>query len=366
MTQPSLELEQVEVTYGAVRALAVQELSVEAGETLVVMGLNGSGKSTLIRVMALLERPTRGVVRFHGQEVAYRQSMPIRRRMAVVLQNALLRDASVYENVATGLRIRSVSDSEVKRRVGAWLERLGIEHLRNRRAKQLSGGESQRVSLARALVLEPEVLFLDEPFSSLDAPSRTVFLEDIRSLLKETPVTVVMATHDRGEALVLGDRVGVLVNGGLRQMGTPSQVFHSPVDEDVAAFVGMDNVFRGQVLAREGNVLNLQVGKHMLRLLEKRSVDNQAVVGIRPEDVSIRGVNGHAYVEERDLICNRITGRVLAIAPLGLHVRVRVDCGFEVVAVVSREVYLELGLTRGREVEVVFSGEKAQILPFVW
>ena len=142
----------------------------------------------------------------------------------------------------------------------AWLERLGIAHLRSRSARRLSGGEAQRVSLARAFAIQPDLLMLDEPFSALDAPTRMRLMEDFQSLLAETGLTTVFITHDRDEAIFLGDRVAVLLEGGLRQVGTPQEVFTAPLDPQVAAFVGVETILPGEVIASQDGHLVVDAG----------------------------------------------------------------------------------------------------------
>jgi len=358
---PCLDIEGIEVEYRGQQLLQIDKLSVWPGETLVVMGPNGAGKSTMIRIMALLQRPTKGLVRYHGEPVD-ESNLNIRRRMSVVLQQPILRDASVYDNVATGLHFRGASSLEIKEKVSYWLERLGIGHLGQRRAKTLSGGEAQRVSLARALALEPEVLFLDEPCAALDAPSKTLFLEDLRSLLKSASITAIMATHDKGEATVLGDRVAVLLDGKLRQLGAPREVFNRPVDAEVASFLGIYNIFSGTVIDVQDGILSLEVEGQVIRIAADGEPGQQATVCIRAEDthLSVCGVRDSSNLQSR--LSNRLKGRVAGIAPTGNEIRVRVDCGFEVIAFISAEKFLELGIADGDEVEVQFSGEKAFLI----
>ena len=163
--------------------------------------------------------------------------MAYRRRIALVMQDPLLFDTSVFENVASGLKFRGVGKDEIRRKVPLWLDRLGVGHLSKRRAGQLSGGEAQRVSLARALVLEPQLLLLDEPFSALDPPTRSRLLDDLGALLSETATTTVFVTHDLPEAEQLAGRMAVIVGNRLRQAGRPEDVFAAPADDEVAQFL---------------------------------------------------------------------------------------------------------------------------------
>lgn len=218
--------------------LEIEHLAVEPGQVLAIVGPNGAGKSSLLLVLARLLKPERGEIFFSGRPADQLSDLDYRRRIGLVLQEPLLLDTSVFENVATGLRFRHLPRAEITRRVETWLERLGIASLRLRSAARLSGGEAQRVSLARAFALQPELLLLDEPFSSLDSPTRSRLLDDLHALLAETSTTTILITHDLKEAAYLAGWVAVLLGGRVRQAGLPEQVFSTPVDDEVAAFLG--------------------------------------------------------------------------------------------------------------------------------
>jgi tungstate transport system ATP-binding protein len=232
-----VEIRDLLVKRGNQPALQLDELRIMEGEVLAVVGPNGAGKSTLLLTLARLLKPERGKILFNGQQADAQSDTSYRRRIALVMQDPLLFDASVFDNVASGLRFRGASRDVIRRDVPLWLERLGVGHLSKRRAGELSGGEAQRVSLARALVLKPQLLLLDEPFSALDPPTRSRILEDLGALLDETATTTIFVTHDLNEAAQLGGRMAVIVGNRLRQVGNPEVVFAFPVDEEVAQFV---------------------------------------------------------------------------------------------------------------------------------
>lgn len=222
-------------------ALQLDHLQISKGEVLAIVGPNGAGKSTLLLTLARLLKPKRGEILFDNQPLSAESDTAYRRRIALVMQDPLLFDTSVFENVASGLKFRGLPRNEVQQKVPLWLERLGVAHLSRRRASQLSGGEAQRVSLARALVLEPELLLLDEPFSALDPPTRSRILDDLKNLLADVQTTTVFVTHDLPEAKHLAGRMAVIIGNRLRQAGRSESVFAHPADNEVAQFLNHRN-----------------------------------------------------------------------------------------------------------------------------
>ena len=220
MKEECLNVRGLIVKRGGRVVLEVGELSLRKGEVLAVIGPNGVGKTTLLLTLARLLKPERGEIWFNGQPAWAESDLAYRRRIALVLQYPLLFDTSVYENVAMGLRFRGLSKQDIQPKVEAWLNRLGILHLAQRRAGELSGGEGQRVSLARAMVLEPELLLLDEPFGALDPPTRTRLLDDLGKILPESSTTTIFITHNLDEARQLAGRIVVIMDGRLQAGGT--------------------------------------------------------------------------------------------------------------------------------------------------
>jgi ABC-type sulfate/molybdate transport systems ATPase subunit len=217
--------------------LRIDSLDVIRGETLTVIGPNGAGKSTLLLALANLLKPAQGDIRFDGKSLSGWNDLEYRRKISFVFQSPLLMDMTVEQNVGLGLKFRSAPKEETQERVMKWIKALGIGSLAKRRAGQLSGGEAQRVSLARAFVLEPELLLLDEPFAALDPPSHAKLLDDLSNILKEDHRTAVFVTHNLKEAAKLSHRIAVIVDGMLRQVGTAKQIKSKPADETVRAFL---------------------------------------------------------------------------------------------------------------------------------
>lgn len=200
-----LEVKGLRVRRGGRLVLTLDHLTIEKGEILAVVGPNGAGKTTLLLTLAGLLRPEQGSICLEGREDGY-GSLDYRRRLALVMQENLLLSRSVFENVALGLRFRHLPKQEVQRRVEEWLERLKIVHLAQRQAGELSGGEARRVALARAFVLEPELLLLDEPFSALDRPTRQRLQEDLKTILLASGTTTIFTTHSESEVRRLAER----------------------------------------------------------------------------------------------------------------------------------------------------------------
>ena len=352
MAPTVLELAGVRVSYAATDALDVPALEVREGEVLAIIGPNGSGKSTLLRVLGLLERPTRGTVSFRGRVVDAAGALAVRRRMAVVFQQPLLADMTVAGNATLGLSFRGVTADECESRLGRWLERLNIAPLRDQRARTLSGGEAQRVALARALVLEPDVLLLDEP-------SRAALLPDLAAILRADRVTTVLVSHDRGEALALADRVAVLMGGRIRQLDETARVFHAPVSEEVARFVGVETLVTGRVLSREAGLTVVDVAGRKLEIAAAARPGEEVRLGIRPEDVTLMLPTETIPLSSAR---NQLGGTIARVVPSTPGTRVVVDVGFPLVATVTARSVADLGLAEGVTITAVFKASAAHLV----
>jgi ABC-type sulfate/molybdate transport systems ATPase subunit len=248
-----LTLRQIRHRRGAREVLSIDELGLGAGERLAVLGPNGAGKTTLLHLLAGLETPTLGVVTIDGVRMTDADTV-LRRRIGYTMQRPGLLSTNVKRNVELPLRWRGITRTARQIAALAALERLNAGHLADRRALSLSAGEAQRVSLARALALEPSLLLLDEPAARLDAQARQGFFDDLETALADRATTVVHVSHRAEEALRLADRVAVLSAGGVRQLGDPSSVVRRPADATVAKLVGYDNVIPVET-DRTGRVL---------------------------------------------------------------------------------------------------------------
>lgn len=206
-------------------------------ECVGLIGPNGSGKSSLLKILAFLETPTSGRLYFQGQSIPKNVPLAIRRKIAIVFQESLLLNTRVFDNVAIGLKIRGLSKGTIKERVDYWLEQFGVIHLSKQSARSLSGGEAQRVSLARAFAIEPDVLFLDEPFSALDAPTKEGLRVDLAKVFKTTQTTTVLVSHDFKDIAHLASRALILLNGQVAAEGSPNELLRNPQQGDVARFL---------------------------------------------------------------------------------------------------------------------------------
>ena len=246
MSEPRLAIRNLRVARAGRDVATLGALDLDAGETIAIVGPNGAGKTSLLLAIAGLLRPAAGSVLLDGQEI-YSDPLASRRRMAVAFQEPLLLDRSVRSNVEVGMRFRG-DGRNAREQALFWLKRFGVSGLAERRATALSGGEARRVSLARAFALEPRLLLLDEPLSSIDEPSRVTILQDLQLELEETRTTTVLVTHNRDEARQLASRMAVMVDGHVVQEGPTEAVFRAPATIDVAAFLGIENRLAGRVL----------------------------------------------------------------------------------------------------------------------
>ena len=338
--------------------LELDHLTLQEGEVLAVIGPNGAGKSTLMLCIARLLKPDRGQISFRGQVVKESEALAYRRKIGLVLQEPLLLDASVFDNVAAGLRYRRLPRQEIEKRVDEWLGRLSIAHLKKRPAHKLSGGEAQRVSLARAFALQPELLLLDEPFSALDAPTHARILEDLQSLLSATSITTIFITHDLDEALLFGHRVAVLLDGALRQSGPPEEVFTAPADQDVAAFVGVETIIPGRVASNKDGLVSVDAHGLTLDAVGDVQVGRQVFFCLRPEDVTLWPHDGAPASSAR----NRLAGRITRMSPQGPLVHVDIDCGFRLAALITRASANEMDLAENNKVVAAFKASAVHLI----
>ena len=354
-----LEAKNLKVIRGGSLLVDVGELAILDGETLSLIGSNGAGKTTLLQALSYLMKPSAGQILFRGHAVGAEQRiLEYRRRLAMVFQEPLLFDTTVYNNVASGLKIRGIGGTEARRIVESQLERFGIAHLSDRSARTLSGGEAQRASLARAFAISPEILFLDEPFAALDPPTREAIVNDLEKVLAETKTTTIMATHDRNEALRLSDRIAVMESGRIAQIDRPAVVMNQPVDEVVASFVGTETILEGQVRGVNETSLIVNVDGSEIEVVGKGKTGERVVLCIRPENVTLSIPDGNVKTSAR----NVFRGLIVRIVPLGLFHRVEIFCGFPLVAYVTTHALEELALSESMGVTAAFKATAIHVI----
>jgi tungstate transport system ATP-binding protein len=356
---PILEAKELQVIRGGHLVLEVPRLAIDEGEILSLIGPNGAGKTTLLQTLAYLIKFSRGDFYFRGEKVsANHRGFQYRRRLAMVFQEPLLFDATVFENVASGLKIRGVGRPEINKRVELNLTRFGIAHLLDRSARKISGGEAQRVALARALATQPEILLLDEPFSSLDPPTRESLIGDLEGILRETQTTTIFATHDRLEALRLSDRIAVMNRGRILQIGASAEVMNQPVDEFVASFVGVETILSGRVIKEGRGTFTVATGEKEVEAVGIARIGESVVLCIRPENVTL------AIPPKKEISSARniFPGRIWKLVPLGLYYKVHLDCGFPLVAYLTQQSLEGLSLSEGKEILASFKATAIHVL----
>ena len=328
-------------------------LAVPEGSYFVLLGPTGSGKTLLLEAIAGAYSPTEGRIFVFGEDVSHLP--PEKRRISYAPQNYLLfENMTVRRNVEYGLHAKGVEETERKKRSKHLLEMLGISHLVDRSPRNLSGGERQRVSLARALAVEPRAVLLDEPLSAVDAETKSTIIDYLRRVHTETGVTVIHVTHDRLEAASLADRIGVIREGEIREVGSPLEFSQKAYSKPDSIFES-DNLIPGNVIRSESNLALVDVGAgKIIEAITDRT--GQVMLHIRPESIVIskHGVDSSAR--------NRLTGTVAEVTDLGPTVRVRLSGGIPIAAIITRRSFFEMELNIGSQVYALFKATSVDVL----
>ena len=360
-------------------------LEVKKGEYFVILGPTGAGKTLLLELIAGFHFPDEGRILIDGKDMTF--SPPEERNIGFIYQDYMLfPHLTVEKNIAFGLRARQRGRfkqekrerrEEIARKVGEVLQMLGIEHLAKRRPATLSGGEQQKVAIARALAIEPRILLLDEPLSALDMRTKEQLREDLRRLNRENGITMVHVTHDQTEAAMLADRIAVMMRGRIVQIGTPREIFSRPASAEIAEFVGVENIFSGVVVRNKGGLAEIKIasagsaglassagsetfsGSETIFAVSKYSEGTAVNVFVRPEDIilakSIQDFGGSSSAR------NVIRCEIERITSVGSGlVRVRMRNGL--VALVTAHAVEELGLREGDEVFAIFKATAAHTI----
>jgi spermidine/putrescine transport system ATP-binding protein len=360
MAGGALRLTSLTKSFGDVVAVDGIDLDLPAGEFCSLLGASGCGKTTTLRMIAGFERPDSGQILLDGRDMAH--DAPHQRPVNTVFQNyALFPLMTVRENVAFGLRYKKLPKATMDKMVDGALEVARIGELGKRRPAQLSGGQQQRVALARALVLNPQVLLLDEPLGALDAQLRKYLQLQLRQLQRELGITFVYVTHDQEEALTMSDRIAVIANGKVEQVGSPEEIYAHPATAYVAGFLGSANIFDAVVTEVSGTIATCHaLGRTVSAEVVADVPKGDAAIVVRPERVAIAeesapGPAGH----------NRLTGTVMDVVYLGAATQVRIDVGDGhplLVQVANQAGPKSVAATPGERVACWFSPAAVQVL----
>jgi len=348
-----LEIANLHKTFGVHTALHHFEMEIERGEFVTFLGPSGCGKTTVLRMIAGFESPTRGTIRLDGRDVTHLRTR--QRKVGMVFQSyALFPNMTVAANIGFGMKVSGKTPGEIRKRVDEMLELIKLPSLGERYPWQLSGGQQQRVALARALAGKPQVLLLDEPLSALDAKIRVSLREDIRALQRELGITSIFVTHDQEEALSISDRIVVMNEGRVEQIGTPSEIYNFPRTRFVASFVGTLNILAGHVVDPASGKM-VVAGQEVMTShgLNPGDAGKQRVLALRPEAIVLE-----APVAGR----NTLAATIEEVDFLGSVVRIRARARE---SVISLDVFNDPNRRlpeRGQPVALGFSHENLLVL----
>jgi putative spermidine/putrescine transport system ATP-binding protein len=348
-----LDISGVRKTYGTNPVVREFDLAVERGEFVSFLGPSGCGKTTTLRMVAGFEHPTVGTIKIGGKDVT--NLPPNQRNIGMVFQAyALFPNMTVADNIGFGLKVAKKPSAEIGPRVKEMLELIKLPHLADRYPYQLSGGQQQRVALARAIANKPQVLLLDEPLSALDAKIRVSLREEIRSLQKALGITTIFVTHDQEEALSMSDRVVVMSEGRMEQVGNPFEIYNYPKTRFVAGFVGTLNTLKAQVVDPSSGRLSIDGQEAVTtRPLNGSAAGTERTVALRPEAVALG---------ERTEGRNSLSGTIDEVGFLGSVVRIKVRLGENAVSLDTFNSSSVSPPKRGDTASIVFAREDLLVL----
>jgi len=355
---PAVQLQAVSKRFGEQAAVEGVTLAIAAGEFFSLLGPSGCGKTTTLRLIAGFERPTGGMILLDGADMS--QTPPHKRSVNTVFQNyALFPHLTVEQNVGFGLKYQDVSKDEARNRIGQSLELVRLSGFEKRRPSQLSGGQQQRVALARALILNPAVLLLDEPLGALDAKLRKALQIELKALQEEVGITFIYVTHDQEEALTMSDRIAVMSNGRVEQVGSPKEVYEEPATAYVADFLGVSNLMAATAAGSAGGKCKVRLGDfELLAGQGEEDALGEVKLVIRPERVELetQGTTGE----------NRVPGMVERVVYVGSTMQIIVNLahGQRLQAWVQNRGGNGLGYEQGTPISVYFPPEALRVLPY--
>ncbi|MBN1376666.1 MAG: ABC transporter ATP-binding protein [Dehalococcoidia bacterium] len=326
-------------------------LDVADGEYLMILGPTGAGKTILLETIAGIYRPDKGKVYLNDRDVT--RLPPRKRNIGMVYQDYMLfPHLTVEKNIKYGLRSKKLSKEETSQKIRKLTDLLDITHLLHRYPGTLSGGEQQRITIARALIMEPEVLLLDEPLSALDSETRTKLREELRKIHSFTHTTMIHVTHSFDEAFLLGSQMAIMNQGEIVQVGEPSAVFRKPNCKFAAEFLGVTNIFRGESTIDNGiayiNINGLKVASAVPRC-------GQIYASIRPEDILV------SLIPIESSAKNSFQGKIQNISDAGMIIKITVEVGITLVAAITKRSFLDMDLKQGMEVFLTFKAADVHV-----
>ncbi|MGD0534278.1 MAG: ABC transporter ATP-binding protein [Methanoregula sp.] len=358
MSTSAIETHTLSKNYDGRDVIRDVSFSIRSGEIFGIIGPSGSGKSTLLRLLDLIEQPTGGRLTIFGTDALVPDAkFPLRRRMALLSQKPVIFSRSVSDNIALGMEYRRKTKPEISKAVTETLDAVGLAGYGKRSARTLSGGEGQRMALARAVVTEPEILFLDEPTTNLDPVSAERIEEIIIRLNREKGITVVICTHDMIQGQRLAHRIGVIMDGALPQVGTTKEIFHQPTTTNIARFVGVKNMYAGVITENHDGEAIIDVAGKPIAAVTPFLPRTKVTILFRAEDVTL-----HLEQSVKTSARNVFRGIIKKMVPSGPFVDVIVDCGIDITALVTIQSSEDLGLTRGMKCWVSFKATAVHVL----
>ena len=329
-------------------------LEVKQGEYFVILGPTGSGKTLLLELIVGLYIPNKGKIFIEGKDITY--EVPEKRNLGFLYQDySLFPHFSVRKNIEYGMKLRNMSKTEIDNKLKELSKMFKIQNLMHRDVTTLSGGEQQRVALARALATNPKVLLLDEPFSALDENTKANLISEMKELHRKEGITFIHVTHSQEEAMILADRIGIIMNGTIAQIGTPEEIFYKPKTKEIARFVKIENIWEGKVIEKRNEEIVIEIkGKKIVAISNHFKVGDEVRLIIRPEDVVIGKGNTSAR--------NVFKGVVSDVIKHGFYNIVRIDCGFQVEAAVTKQSIENLNIKEGKNINIFFKATSIQVI----
>jgi spermidine/putrescine transport system ATP-binding protein len=363
MSEVIVKIENVNKQYGENHVVKDLILDIKKGEFLTMLGPSGCGKTTTLRMIAGFETPTGGNIYIEGEEI--QNTEPYAREVNTVFQNyALFPHMTIYDNLAFGLTVKKVNKAEIKKRVTEILELVQLVGFENRKPDQLSGGQKQRVAIGRALINNPKVLLLDEPLGALDLKLRKQMQFELKRLQKKLGITFIYVTHDQEEALTMSDRIAIMYEGNLEQIGTPKEIYETPKSKFVADFIGESNIFYGVANKINNDVLDVKLENGSVLAVNTQISDNEIIyVLVRPENIKlskepVEGFSLFGKVKEHIYIGN--VNKTIILLPTGMEVKMNTTPKVELLPVGSEIcVYWE------KEDAVVIKSQSQEIFNIV-